>query len=582
MMPPLQRPLVVALFFLILFTLLLPQKSHALVDMRNANFSENWTDLESKSAGYDLRIQRSYNSRTLYNGMFGFAWCTEFETSLKVTPENTLKVTDCGAGFEWDYTPEGFSNKSVQKNISSIMTEVRKRNRGRDESYFKNLEGQLKIDGDLREEFAKQLNMTGKVNKDMKYVTDGRSTDFITFNGIEYQRNLPNGTFQKFDKDGHLIQISDHNGNYLKVTYKGKLIVSVADNTGASLNFKYYDNSHFVKQVIGPKSVVSTYKYKGEDLTEVETAFGKPYRYEYDEMHNMTKASFADNSFIALTYDKDKDWVTSFRDRRGCVEKYTYNDSEKDPINNYTSLVEKKCNGKVTNKSEFEFWHKTTKDGKRYLAKSRSVINGKEVETSYHEEYGRPTEIVQDGVVTRLDYYPNGLLKTKATGNSSFNYDYSKTCGKVSKVVTKFIVQAPPTVAQQKANNDRKPSKVTPKTEARSIVTEFIYEPKRCNLIAAKNSVGQMAELGYDEKGRIRRITDQAKKEVNITYESQFGKPSVVSRPGLGTIKFKYKPDGTVDKFDSPDDPLVAYQVANIFSNLLELIAPATTDTNNI
>src|ERR1039457_6217883 len=138
------------------------------------------------------------------------------------------------------------------------MAEVRKRNKGRDEAYFQNLETQLRIDSDLRDEFAKQLNMNGKVSRDQKYITNGPSTDFITFNGNEYQRNLPNGTFQKFDKDGHLIQISDHNGNYLKITYRGKLIVSIADNTGSSLNFKYYDNSHFVKEVVGPKSTIST------------------------------------------------------------------------------------------------------------------------------------------------------------------------------------------------------------------------------------------------------------------------------------------------------------------------------------
>src|SRR5580704_195489 len=109
----LQRPLVVAILILILLACLLPRKSYALVDMRNANYSDNWTDLEVKSAGYDLKVQRTYNSRTLYNGMFGFAWCTDFETSLKITPENTLKVTDCGAGFEWEYAPAGFTNKSV-------------------------------------------------------------------------------------------------------------------------------------------------------------------------------------------------------------------------------------------------------------------------------------------------------------------------------------------------------------------------------------------------------------------------------------------------------------------------------------
>jgi hypothetical protein len=53
----------------------------------------------------------------------------------------------------------------------------------------------------------------------------------------------------------------------------------------------------------------------------------------------------------------------------------------------------------------------------------------------------------------------------------------------------------------------------------------------------------------------------------------------VVTRPGIGSIRFKYKADGELDKIDSTDDALVAVQVANMFSNLLEIIAPGTTET---
>ena len=51
-----------------------------------------------------------------------------------------------------------------------------------------------------------------------------------------------------------------------------------------------------------------------------------------------------------------------------------------------------------------------------------------------------------------------------------------------------------------------------------------------------------------------------------------------MERPGLGTIKFKYKNNGDLEKIESGDEPLVAVQVANMFSNLLEIIGPGTTD----
>jgi hypothetical protein len=65
---------------------------------------------------------------------------------------------------------------------------------------------------------------------------------------------------------------------------------------------------------------------------------------------------------------------------------------------------------------------------------------------------------------------------------------------------------------------------------------------------------------------------------VKIKYEGKFGKPSVVTRPGLGTIQVSYKGDGEIEKVESKQGPTVAVQVASIFNSLLDIIAPATND----
>ncbi|OFZ19466.1 MAG: hypothetical protein A2Z20_05435 [Bdellovibrionales bacterium RBG_16_40_8] len=552
----------------------LPSISFALVDMRNANYSDTWVDLQIKSSGYDMQIRRSYNSRTLYNGMLGFGWCSEFETSLKITPENTLRVTECGAGFEIEYLPANYNRKNLDKNIQAIVAEVRKRNKNRDEAYFKSIENDIRTDSTLRDEFAKQLNISGSISENSRYTADGRANDFIIYKNNEYVRNLPNGTVQKFNKIGRLTQMSDKNGNFIKLVHSGERLTAVSDNTGSSLQFKYYDNSKYVKHIVGPSGYSASYKYNGENLTEVTNSWKNTYKYEYDDLYNLTKAIYPDKTYIALTYDKDKDWVTSFRDRKGCKETYGYVDSDKDPLNNYRSSVEKVCDGKITNKSAYEFWHKTKNDGTRYLARSSATNNGRTVETTYHEEFGRPTEIIQDGIISRFDYYSDGLLKRKSDPVNTFVYNYENSCNKVSSVALTIINQN--SALDRSISKNRKPTKA----ESKTITTEFKYDPKRCNLLAAINSTGQTASLSYDMRGRITKIIDQSKKIVTITYEERFGKPHVITRPGLGSITFKYKPDGRMDKFDSADDPLVAIQVVNIFSNLLEIIAPATTDTS--
>lgn len=547
--------------------------AYALVDMRNANFSDNWTDFQVKSSGYDLRVQRSYNSRTLFNGMFGFGWCSDFETKLQVQPEGTIRVTECGAGFEIEYKKQNDNLKAgIDKTIATIMAEVRKRNPGRDEKYFKNLELEIRRDHLLRKEFSDQLKLTGQATDGTKYFADGRINDSIVLKDGVFVRSLPNGTFQRFDKNGRLIQLNDRNNNFIKFKYDGARLVSVVDNTGATLNFQYHPNTKYVKTVTGPGGLKSEYTYKGENLISM-TSQGQTFKYSYDELNNLTKIEYPDKTTVALTYDKDNDWVMSFKDRRNCVETYKYAEGSKD-VSYYKSEVVKKCGDKITNRSSYEFWHKTRKDGSRYLAKSKSVKNGEVTETEYHEIYGRPTLITRNNITTRFEYYPDGLLKSRIEPNRTLTYEYKNSCQKVSRVAAKFT--APAVAATSgKAKGERRPSKA----ETKTVVTEFTYNDRNCNLVTAKNSEGQTVSLTYDMRGRITKILDQSKKEVLITYEERFGKPLVVSRPGLGTIKFKYKNNGEVDKIDSADEPLVAVQVANIFSNLLEIIAPATTDT---
>ena len=58
--------------------LFVPITSMAIVDMKSANYSESWTDMAVPGVGYDLRVNRTYNSRSLFSGLFGFGWCSDY------------------------------------------------------------------------------------------------------------------------------------------------------------------------------------------------------------------------------------------------------------------------------------------------------------------------------------------------------------------------------------------------------------------------------------------------------------------------------------------------------------------------
>src|SRR5258708_34891065 len=96
------RVLLLSLFMLV------PLASHAIVDMKSANYSESWTDLVVPGVGYDLRINRTYNSRTLFNGLFWFGWWSDYGKKKEVTPQRFLRLTQCGGGKEKIFNKKKF------------------------------------------------------------------------------------------------------------------------------------------------------------------------------------------------------------------------------------------------------------------------------------------------------------------------------------------------------------------------------------------------------------------------------------------------------------------------------------------
>ncbi len=533
-------------------------RSQAIVDMKNANYSETWTDIEVPGGGYSMKVSRTYNSRTLFNGLFGFGWCSDFETTLEVSPEGNLWVTECGAGNRVTYSPKLLSEAEVGKSADAIIAKVRaEKVVGRTEAFYKDLRKELMGSDAARDEYAKKYSITTPPREGLKYLANGKEVEFFVYSKSTYTRNFADGSSQRFDSLGRITHFYDKNGNFLKYEYDKSLLSSVTDNNARRFTFKYYPNKK-VKEIVGPNGLKAEYKFANlDDLSTVKTGTNSTYTYQYDDGHNLVKATWPDKTFVALKYDQKKDWVLSFTDREKCVEAYVYEDSPEDPKNHYWSTAKKTCAGKVVADNRYEFWHKTDAAGQVFLQKVLTQVNGETTEISYHEIFGKPTTIRKNQNRVTYDYYPDGLVKVKATLASKMNFEYEPQSKRITKVSTDFL--------------NEKSVKVSTKW------TAFKYDPKN-NLTYAENSDGQKINLTYDNRGRIATIIDQAKKVVKIDYEERYGKPAIVTRPGLGAIKVAYSPNGEIKKVDSKEGPSVAIQIASTFNNLLDIIAPATAE----
>lgn len=535
--------------FLLTLTLLSPSLSTAIVDMKNANYADTWIDIEVPGSGYNLKVERTYNSRSLHNGIFGFGWCSDFETQLDVTADGNLVITECGAGLETVYMSKDARAKDVENTVRLIIAKVQEKNSSVTKMYLSDLTTKLRTNRTLRDEMAIEYNIKPDGVKDGIYLANGKGPDTIELKNNFYIRRFPGGESQRFDSKGRLAQIYDRNGNFLKITYQNSGVIrDITDNNGKKLSFKFTSNKK-VESITGPNKLRADYKYKNlNDLVSVKNAWKNTFRYEYDSLHNITKITFPDKTFKALKYDTNKDWVVGFRDRDGCTEDYDYEIDKKNP-DNYTSTVIKKCSNKVISKGKYEFWYKTNSvKSDKYLARVRTDLNGNVTDVQYHPTLGRPISSTVNGQTTTFAYEEStGLLKTRKEPNRTLSFDYDNSCRKVNLV---------------------KEGKAT---------TNFKYDNK-CNLVQATNSKGQVVSLNYDGDGRVVSLVDQAKRLIKIQYDKRFGKPRSVERPGVGTLKISYKSNGELNKVDSPSGPTVAVQVAGAFNNLLEVIQPSGID----
>src|SRR5437868_7108362 len=310
---------------LLVLLLLAGIQSHALVDMKNANYSNTWIDMEVPGSGFDLKVVRTYNSRSLFNGIFGFGWCSDFETSLEVTGDSNIKIKECGGGQEIIFSPHEMTKKDVDATITTIISKMKADKKvGQSEAYYKEMATKLFEDDNLRSDYAHQYGIQTAVKEGTKYFAKGREVEHIVFNKTYYTRTLVDGSAQRFNLQGKLTHIYDKNGNFLKLEYDKDLLKEVNDNNSRRLVFKFFPNKK-IKTVTGPNGLLAEYRFSNlDDLASVRNAWSKVYNYEYDDLHNLTKAQWPDKTFVSLKYDKKNDWVISYTDREKCTETYNY------------------------------------------------------------------------------------------------------------------------------------------------------------------------------------------------------------------------------------------------------------------
>ena len=259
--------------FILSIGLLFPLISFGIVDIRSAGYSKTFVDFKASAPGFVLKVERAYNSRSLFNGLFGFGWCSNFETQLEVLPDNSLKVAECGGGMETFYYPKD-KKENVNLQVNLILREIKQNNTMKNPKSLMQLEKDLVQSQTLRADFLKALKIKGEATKGLVYYASGKSNEYIIVQTKGYKRHLPNGLSEIFNIKGQLKRSFDKFGNAIDIFWRSGS-VRVVNNLGHHLTLNLNSRTKKVKNVKFGDKIVSSYRHKNENLVFVENSYNE-------------------------------------------------------------------------------------------------------------------------------------------------------------------------------------------------------------------------------------------------------------------------------------------------------------------
>lgn len=529
------------------------------VSLKNGNFFIGYVDI-IYPGGFEPKVERVYNSKTPYKGMFGWGWGTEYEVYLTVSADGSVVVNEFGGGAQNRFNPVKFNKNELKKAVDAIASVARKTGAVGSSSQLSKYKARLLKDATFRNDEWEKYRAQGKIKP--RVLANGTqlqsnrfSYQYITKVKSGYVRTFDNGRIEQFDDDGHLVKIQDKNNNFIKFSYsKDGRLNKMADNFNRKMFFTF-DTQGLLVKIDGVNNKKATFSYnKIGELIESKDVDGNIYKYSYssDKRHNLTSIVYADKTSMQVAYHPIglNENVREVIDRDGTktTYDYEYNKGSKGQFKISVQVYSK--GGKKISSSVYDYHLKYKSNGEEWTYKLVTLLDGQKTETIYNECCGLPLMIKRNGKETNFEYDRKGHVVKKSTPNEITKLSYHPKLGKVTKVV------------RYSKTNKKKVN-----------WSQFKYD-NNGNLLFAKNSQKQGVRLFYDDYGRIKSMVDQNRRRIDFEYNEN-SKPIKITDPTLGSITVSYRNSGEIKKVESSAGRKIALQVTSAFQNLLDIIRPA-------
>jgi YD repeat-containing protein len=535
------------------------------VSLRNGNFYVTFRDL-SYPGGIEPKIERVYNSKSDFMGIFGYSWGTEYETQIKIDSDGSILVHEYGGGAENRFTSKGAKPEDVKKGVDQLVEAAKKSGVIATASQVSDYRSRLQNDMDFRSKQYGIYVAKGLVAK--KTVVDGTQFtsirylyQYITKVKGGYVRVMEAGNIQKFNEAGKLVQIMDRNKNFVNFAYdKGNRLIQIVDSQNRKINLTY-NTQGFVEKIAGESGKTAAYRYNKEGMLvycKDDAGEENTFAYTGDAYRNLAEIGYLKDrdakgqprKMKISYYGPEKNTsVKSVINPDGTTNEYEY---FKDPKNaDYYSVrvLLKDGAGARISDAKYEYFSKNRPSGEVLTYKMISTVDGDRTETLYDDKSGLPVSVSNGGRLTKMEYDQKGRLIKKVTPVETTTLAYDPKVGKVSKVVRQL-------------------------KSGTVFWSQFSYDSTTGNLTVAKNNEKKEVKLVHDQQGNIRALIDQSGRRLTFKY-NESAKPIEIADEKLGVIKVSYKNSGEVDKIESNGGSSVAAEVMRALQGLLDITAPA-------
>jgi YD repeat-containing protein len=518
----------------------------AVVTLSNGNFNTEFTDVAAPGA-LGMKIDRVYNSKADFTGMFGSRWSVQYEEYLQIEDDGSIVVHEYGGGFANRFAPVTAKPRSLNAICDELTTAAEKL--GLFASTKEKEAYRAWVVDHHESEFEKfwelGLVKTPYLGIGQEFRSRRFGNEVLSSVPEGYQRSTDAGTFEEFNLKGKLVRVWDANHNFIALRYNAKgQLATMEDSGGNRFVFTFNDQNHVASIAWGTH--VAHYEYKGSYLAKSVSSDGHTnlYQYETQYPYYLTQIHYSDGTDQKIAYYalEDEATVKDITERDGSRTSYQYDRSIDD---RYAVTVTSTDSDKKIVVNKYEYYYGHTPSGDLYNSRMVQSLNGDVTDSTYNQDH-EPMSITKNGVTTRFAYDDFGHVTLKQTATETTKLTYDPTIGKVTSVTT---------IAGDKTS-----------------VVSFVYDAKG-NIVEATDPAGHDVALTYDDNGHIATMTEKTTGTMRLVWDRDSRLVKVVV-DGVGSLDVVYKENGDFEKETSDDGNTVLQKIDAMYGAMIRMIKP--------